>query len=125
MVGMVLVEYLGLVVWFMVCNRCEACVHGSWFGYRWDACEFYWFGYRWDACELCCFWLQVGCMSTLVSLATGVTPVSSRALITVGKLGAWSCLDVIKSRCFSLQLNLLLSLSCYNPTYHYFSTLTE
>jgi hypothetical protein len=39
MVGMVLVGYLGLVVWFVVCSRCEAYEHGSWFGYRWDACE--------------------------------------------------------------------------------------
>jgi hypothetical protein len=40
-------------------------------------------GYRWDACE---------CGSVL---ATGVTPVSLRLLITVGNLGAWSCLDVV------------------------------
>jgi hypothetical protein len=41
------------------------------------------FGYRWDACER---WLV---------LATGVTPVSLRPLITVGNLVAWSCLDVV------------------------------
>jgi hypothetical protein len=31
----------------MACSKCEACVHGSWFVYRWDACE-HWsvFGYR-------------------------------------------------------------------------------
>jgi hypothetical protein len=42
-----------------------------------------WFGYRWDACER---WLV---------LATDVTPVSLRPLITVGNLGAWSCLDIV------------------------------
>jgi hypothetical protein len=63
MVGMVLFGFIWVqLVWFMVCNRCEACVHGSWFGYRWDACELCWFGYRWDACELYWFWLQVGCL---------------------------------------------------------------
>ncbi len=57
----------------------------------------------------------------MVSLATGVTPVSLWLLVTLGNLDAVSCLDVIKYRCFSLQLNLLLSLSCYKLTYHYFS----
>jgi hypothetical protein len=28
-------------------------------------------------------------------LATGVTPVSLRPLITISNLGAWSCLDVV------------------------------
>jgi hypothetical protein len=42
------------------------------------------FGYRWDACELYWFWLQVGCLCALVSLATGVTPVSLWLLVTVG-----------------------------------------
>jgi hypothetical protein len=28
-------------------------------------------------------------------VATGVTPVSLMPLITVGNLGAWSCLDII------------------------------
>jgi hypothetical protein len=42
-----------------------------------------WFGYRWDASER---WS--------IS-ATGVTPVSLRPLITVGNLGAWSCLDIV------------------------------
>jgi hypothetical protein len=28
-------------------------------------------------------------------VATGVTPVSLRPLITVGNLGAWSCLDIV------------------------------
>jgi hypothetical protein len=46
-------------------------VHGSWFGYRWDAYE------RWSV------------------LAIGVTLVSLRPLITVSNLGAWSCLDVV------------------------------
>jgi hypothetical protein len=55
----------------VVCNRCEGCVHGSWFGYRWDACE-----------------------RGLV-LATGVTPVSLWPLFTMGNLGASSCLDVV------------------------------
>jgi hypothetical protein len=58
-------------VWFVVCSRCEAYVHGSWFGYRWDACD-----------------------HGLV-LATGVTPGSLWPLITMGNLGVWSCLDVI------------------------------
>jgi hypothetical protein len=62
-VGMVLVGIIWVqLVWFMVCSRCEACVHGSLFGYRWDACELCWFGYKWDACELCWFWLQLGCL---------------------------------------------------------------
>jgi hypothetical protein len=46
-------------------------VHGSWFGYRWDAYE------RW------------------LVFAIGVTLVSLRPLITVSDLGAWSCLDVV------------------------------
>jgi hypothetical protein len=41
------------------------------------------FGYRWDACER---WSL---------LATGVTPVSFRPLITMGNLGEWSCLDIV------------------------------
>jgi hypothetical protein len=41
------------------------------------------FGYRWDACER---WSV---------LAPGVTPGSLRPLITVGNLGAWSCLDIV------------------------------
>jgi hypothetical protein len=69
----------------------------------------------------------VGCLRALLVLATGGTPVSvgQFGYRCVGNLGAWSCLDVIKSRCFSLQLNLLLCLSCYKPTYHYFPTLAE
>jgi hypothetical protein len=43
----------------------------AWLDYRWDAYE------RWSV------------------LATGVTPVSLRPLITIGNLGAWSCLDVV------------------------------
>jgi hypothetical protein len=42
-----------------------------------------WFGYMCDACE------------SWSVLATGVTPVSLRPLITMGNLVAWSCLDVI------------------------------
>jgi hypothetical protein len=57
--------------WFVVCSRCEACVHSSWFGYRWDACE---------------------CWSVL---AAGVSLVSSWPLMTVGNLGALSSLDVV------------------------------
>jgi hypothetical protein len=41
------------------------------------------FGYRRDTCERLSF------------LAIGVTPVSLRPLITVGNLGAWSCLDIV------------------------------
>jgi hypothetical protein len=41
------------------------------------------FGYIWDACERWSF------------LATCVTPVSLRPLITMDNLGVWSCLDTI------------------------------
>jgi hypothetical protein len=41
------------------------------------------FGYRLDAYERWSF------------LATGVTPVSLRPLITVGNLAAWSCLNIV------------------------------
>jgi hypothetical protein len=41
------------------------------------------FVYRWDACE------------RLSILATCVTPVSLRPLITMGNLGAWLCLDIV------------------------------
>jgi hypothetical protein len=41
------------------------------------------FSYRWDACERWSF------------LATGVTPMTLRPLITVSNLGAWSCLDIV------------------------------
>jgi hypothetical protein len=43
----------------------------------------FWFGYKRDAYE---------CWSVL---ATGVTAVSLRPLITMGNLGAWSCLDIV------------------------------
>jgi hypothetical protein len=49
----------------------EACGYGSWFGYRWDACE------HWSV------------------LATGVTPMSLWPLVTEGNLGAVSCLDFV------------------------------
>jgi hypothetical protein len=55
----------------VVCSRCKGCGHGCWFGDRWDASE-------------CC-----------LVLATGVTPISLWPMITVGNLGALSCLDVI------------------------------
>jgi hypothetical protein len=48
----------------MVCSRFEACVHGFWFGYRWDVYE------RGSV------------------LAIGVTPVSLWPLVTRSKLGA-------------------------------------
>jgi hypothetical protein len=41
------------------------------------------FGYRWDAYERWSF------------VATGVTPMSLRPLITVGNLGVWSCLVIV------------------------------
>jgi hypothetical protein len=41
------------------------------------------FGYRWDAYERWSF------------VATSVTPVCLRPLITVGNLGAWSCLVIV------------------------------
>jgi hypothetical protein len=50
-----------LSVWFMVCSRCEACVH---------------------VLATCGMPVSVGRF-----LATGVTPVSLRPLITVGNLG--------------------------------------
>jgi hypothetical protein len=40
-----------------------------------------WFGYGWDPCE---HWSV---------LATCVSPMILRPLITVGNLGLWSCLD--------------------------------
>jgi hypothetical protein len=43
----------------------------SWLGYRWDACE------HWSVLAIC------------------VTHVSLRPLITMGNLGAWSCLDIV------------------------------
>jgi hypothetical protein len=43
----------------------------AWFGYKWDAYE------RWSV------------------LAIGVTPVSLSPWITMGNLGAWSCLDIV------------------------------
>jgi hypothetical protein len=42
--------------------------------------------YAAGAKPVCMFWLQV---------ATGVTPVRLKPLITVGNLGAWSCLDIV------------------------------
>jgi hypothetical protein len=51
MVEVVLVGFIWVhLVWFVICNMCEACVHDSWFGYKWNACELSW------------FWLQVGCL---------------------------------------------------------------
>jgi hypothetical protein len=41
------------------------------------------FDYKWDTYE------------RLSIVATGVTPMSLRPLITVGNLGAWSCLDIV------------------------------
>jgi hypothetical protein len=38
-------------------------------------------------------------------VATGVTPVSLRPLITVGNPGAWSCLVVVQVQVLSLQNN--------------------
>jgi hypothetical protein len=55
----------------MVCNKCDACVHGSLFVYRWDACE-----------------------RDLV-LAIGVTQVSLWPLVTGSNLSVWSRLDVV------------------------------
>jgi hypothetical protein len=60
------------MVWFMACNKCKDCVHGSWSSYRWDAYE------RWSI------------------LSTGVTPVALGPLVTIGNLGASSCLDVVE-----------------------------
>jgi hypothetical protein len=41
--------------------------------------------------------LATGGMSVSVDrfVAIGVTPMSLRLLITVGNLGAWSCLDIV------------------------------
>jgi hypothetical protein len=67
------------------------------------------FGYMWDVCECWSVWLHVWLL-----WACG-------PWLQLDNLGVDSCLDVIKPRCYSLQLNLLLSLSCYKLTYHYFS----
>jgi hypothetical protein len=37
----------------------------------------------------------VGSSRSVLCYAVGVTPVSLRPLITVGNLGAWSCLDIV------------------------------
>ncbi len=60
---------LDLVNLVMVCSRCEPWVHV----------------------------LATGGMPVSVDhfVATDVTPVSLRPLITVGNLGAWSCLDIV------------------------------
>jgi hypothetical protein len=59
----------------------ECSLSGSW--YAAGAKPVCMFVYRWDACECWSF------------LATGLTPESLWPLITVGNLGAWSCLDII------------------------------
>jgi hypothetical protein len=64
-------DLLGLSLVGLVRGMQHACVHESWFGYRWDACE------------------------RVSVLATGVTPVSLWPLITMGNLGAWSSIDVV------------------------------
>jgi hypothetical protein len=51
-------------------------------------------------CSRCEAWLHVlatGGMPVSIDhfVAAGVTPVSLRPLITVGNLGAWSCLDIV------------------------------
>jgi hypothetical protein len=43
----------------------------------------------------CMFWLQWDAREHWSFLATGVTPLSLRPLITMGSLGAWSCLDIV------------------------------
>jgi hypothetical protein len=60
---------LDLVDLVMMCSRCEAWVH-----------------------VLATGWMP---MSIDHFVATGVTPVSLRPLITMGNLGAWSCLDIV------------------------------
>jgi hypothetical protein len=64
-------------------TRFESSRSGSWHAAGAKPMCIFWFGYRWDACE---HWSV---------LAIGVTPVSLRPLITVGNLGAWSCLDIV------------------------------
>jgi hypothetical protein len=55
-----------------------------------------WFSYRWDACERGSVLAICGIpVSICRFLATGVTPVSLWPLITMGNLGASSCLDVV------------------------------
>jgi hypothetical protein len=63
--------YLGLVGSVCGMQQVEACGHGSWFGNRWDTCE-----HR-------------------SVLDTCVTPVSLWPLITIGKLGVSSFLDMV------------------------------
>jgi hypothetical protein len=54
------------------------------------------FGFRLDACERWSFF------------AMSVTPVSLRPLITVGNLGAWSCLDIVEVYVLSVRINHLV-----------------
>jgi hypothetical protein len=70
-VGLVGLDLSGLILVGWVHGMQQVRSLCAWFGYRWDACE------RWSV------------------LATCVTPVSLRPLITVGNLDAWSCLDVV------------------------------
>jgi hypothetical protein len=51
--------------------------------------------YAAGAKPVCMFWLQVGCLEHWSFVATCVTPVSFRPLITMGNLGAWLCLDIV------------------------------
>jgi hypothetical protein len=56
---------------------------GSWYAAGAKPVCMFWFGYKWDACER---WSV---------LATVVTPVSLRPLITVGNLGELLGLDIV------------------------------
>jgi hypothetical protein len=61
----------------------ESSRSSSWYAAGVKPVRMFWFVYRWDACE---FWSF---------LVIGVTPVSLWPLITMGNLGAWSCLNIV------------------------------
>jgi hypothetical protein len=72
------------LIGFVVCSRCDACVHGS--------------------------WLQVDACERGSVLDAGVTPVSLWPLITMSNLGVWSCQMLSSSKMLSLQLNHVVKL---------------
>jgi hypothetical protein len=55
----------------MVCGKCDAYVHESWFGYKWNA------------------YVRGSVLATIV------TPMAMWPFVTGNNLGVWSCLDVV------------------------------